>query len=84
MTATRSDVAFAVGNVSRFIEMGCSETYTLLFAQYKFAWYTRNKVDFCGYSDADSPGDYFDRMKGLWLSDYVHSQPRSHSIHRTA
>ena len=70
MTATRPDIAFAVGYVSRFMENPQVEHWMavkriLRYLQgtksHSICFKTDNKVDFCGYSDADWAGDHEDR-----------------------
>ena len=70
MTATRPDIAFAMGYVSRFmknpqVEHWMAVKRILHYLQgtksHSICFKTDNKVDFCGYSDADWAGDHEDR-----------------------
>ena len=70
MTATRPDIAFAVGYVSRFMENPQVEHWTAVKRILRYLQGTKthgiyfqpgNKVDFRGYSDADWAGDHSDR-----------------------
>ena len=70
MTATRPDIAFAVGYVSRFMENPQVEHWTAVKRILRYLQGTKthgiyfqpgNKVDFRGDSDADWAGDHSDR-----------------------
>ena len=70
MTATRPDIAFAVGYVSRFMENPQVEHWIAVKRIFRYLQGTKShgicfkpgdKVDFCGYSDADWAGDHADR-----------------------
>ena len=70
MTATRPDIAFAVGHVSRFMENHKVENWMAVKRILRYIQKTKShgicfkpgdKVDFCGYSDADWAGDHADR-----------------------
>ena len=69
-TAKRPDIAFAVGYVSRFMENPQVEHWMAVKRIFRYRQGTKshgicfkpgNKVDFCGYSDADWAGDHEDR-----------------------
>ena len=70
MTATRPDIAFAVSYVSRFMETPQVEHWMEVKRILRYLQGTKSfgicfkpcdKVDFCGYSDADWAGDHADR-----------------------
>ena len=70
MTATRPDIAFAVGYVSRFMENPQVEHWIAVKRIFRYLQGTKShgicfkpgdKVDFYGYSDADWAGDHADR-----------------------
>ena len=70
MTATRPDIAFAVGYVSRFmnniqVEHWMEVKRILRYLQgaksHGICFKPDDKVDFCGYSDTDWAGDHADR-----------------------
>ena len=61
MTATRPDIAYAVGYASRFMENPQQEHWTVvqrifLYLQGGFRFQPSYKIDFRGYSDADWAG----------------------------
>uniref|UniRef100_A0AAV1TT31 Polyprotein n=1 Tax=Peronospora matthiolae TaxID=2874970 RepID=A0AAV1TT31_9STRA len=69
-TATRPDIAYAVGYVSRFMENPQQEHWTAVKRIFRYLQGTKshglrfqpsNKIDFRGYSDADWAGDHADR-----------------------
>uniref|UniRef100_A0AAV1TFA9 Reverse transcriptase Ty1/copia-type domain-containing protein n=1 Tax=Peronospora matthiolae TaxID=2874970 RepID=A0AAV1TFA9_9STRA len=70
MTATRPDIAFAVSYVSRFVENSQVEHWMAVKRILRYLQGTKShgiclksddKVDFCGYLDADWAGDHADR-----------------------
>uniref|UniRef100_A0AAV1UPL8 Reverse transcriptase Ty1/copia-type domain-containing protein n=1 Tax=Peronospora matthiolae TaxID=2874970 RepID=A0AAV1UPL8_9STRA len=70
MTATRPDIAFAVSYVSRFMEKPQVEHWIAVKRILRYLQGTKShgicfkpddKIDFCGYSDADWAGDHADR-----------------------
>uniref|UniRef100_A0AAV1VN67 Polyprotein n=1 Tax=Peronospora matthiolae TaxID=2874970 RepID=A0AAV1VN67_9STRA len=70
MTATRPDIAFAVSYVSRFMENLQVEHWMAVKRILRYLQGTKSdgicfksddKIDFCGYSDADWAGDHADR-----------------------
>lgn len=70
MTATRPDIGFAVGYVSRFMENPQVEHWMAVKRILRYLKGTKShgicfkpgdKMDFCGYSDADWAGDHADR-----------------------
>ena len=70
MTATRPDIAFAVGYVSRFMENPQQEHWVAVKRIFRYLQGTKShgicyqpsdKIDFRGYSDADWAGDHADR-----------------------
>ncbi|KAG2951261.1 hypothetical protein PC119_g28235 [Phytophthora cactorum] len=70
MTATRPDIAYAVGYVSRFMENPQEEHWVAVKRIFRYLQGTKthgicfkpgNKIDFRGYSDADWAGDLADR-----------------------
>ena len=74
MTATRPDIAFAVGYVSRFMENPQVEHWMAVKRILRYLQGTKshgicckpnNKVDLYGYSDADWAGDHEDRKSTL-------------------
>ena len=82
MTATRPDIAFAAGYVSRFMENPQNEHWAAVKRILRYLQGTKthgirfqpdNKVDFRGYSDADWAGNHFDRkslldtISSLWM-----------------
>uniref|UniRef100_A0AAV1T0F5 Reverse transcriptase Ty1/copia-type domain-containing protein n=1 Tax=Peronospora matthiolae TaxID=2874970 RepID=A0AAV1T0F5_9STRA len=69
-TATRPDIAYAVGYVSRFTENPQQEHWTAVKRIFRYLQGTKShglrfqpsdKIDFRGYSDADWAGDHADR-----------------------
>ena len=77
MTATRPDIAFAVGYVSRFMENPQVTHWTAVKRIFRYLQGTKSHgvcfnpgdmVDFCGYSDEDWAGDHADRKS---TSGYV-------------
>uniref|UniRef100_A0AAV1U9M7 Reverse transcriptase Ty1/copia-type domain-containing protein n=1 Tax=Peronospora matthiolae TaxID=2874970 RepID=A0AAV1U9M7_9STRA len=69
-TATRPDIAFAVGYVSRFMENPQEEHWVAVKRFFRYLQGTKMhgicykpnaKIDFRGYSDADWDGDFTDR-----------------------
>ena len=69
-TATRPDIAYAVGYVSRFMENPQEEHWIAVKRIFRYLQGTKThgicykpsgKIDFCGYSDADWAGDLADR-----------------------
>uniref|UniRef100_A0AAV1UC10 Polyprotein n=1 Tax=Peronospora matthiolae TaxID=2874970 RepID=A0AAV1UC10_9STRA len=69
-TATRSDIAYAVGYVSRYMENPQQERWTAVKRIFRYLQGTKSqglrfqpsdKIDFCGYSDADWAGNLADR-----------------------
>uniref|UniRef100_A0AAV1THK6 Reverse transcriptase Ty1/copia-type domain-containing protein n=1 Tax=Peronospora matthiolae TaxID=2874970 RepID=A0AAV1THK6_9STRA len=69
-TATRPDIAHAVGYVSRFMENPQQEHWTAVKRIFRYLQGTKShglrfqpsdKIDFRGYSDADWAGDHADR-----------------------
>uniref|UniRef100_A0AAV1VBB0 Polyprotein n=1 Tax=Peronospora matthiolae TaxID=2874970 RepID=A0AAV1VBB0_9STRA len=69
-TATRPDIAYAVGYVSRFMENLQQEHWTAVKRIFRYLQGTKShglrfqpsdKIDFRGYSDADWAGDHADR-----------------------
>ena len=70
VTATRPDIAFAVSYVLRYMENPQVEHWMAVKRILRYLQGTKshgirfkpdNKVDFCGYSDADWAGDHADR-----------------------
>uniref|UniRef100_A0AAV1UAI2 Reverse transcriptase Ty1/copia-type domain-containing protein n=1 Tax=Peronospora matthiolae TaxID=2874970 RepID=A0AAV1UAI2_9STRA len=70
MTATRPDIAFAVSYVTRFMENPQVEHWMAVKRILRYLQGTKShgicfkpddKIDFCGYSDADWAGDHADR-----------------------
>ena len=70
MTATRPEIAFAVNYVSRFMKNPQVEHWMAVKRILRYLQGTKShgiyfkpddKVDFCGYSDADRAGDHADR-----------------------
>lgn len=70
MNVTRPDVAFAVGYISCFMENPQAKHwiavkrilhYLQVTKSHDLCFKAGNKVDFCGYSDADWAGDHADR-----------------------
>uniref|UniRef100_A0AAV1UXQ0 Polyprotein n=1 Tax=Peronospora matthiolae TaxID=2874970 RepID=A0AAV1UXQ0_9STRA len=70
MTVTRPDIAFAVSYVSRFMENLQVEHWMAVERILRYLQGTKShgicfksddKVDFCGYLDADWAGDHVDR-----------------------
>lgn len=70
MTATRPDIAYAVGYVSRFMENPQQEHWIAVKRIFRYLQGTKShgicyqpsgKIDFCGCSDADWAGDQADR-----------------------
>ncbi|KAG2871816.1 hypothetical protein PC117_g28161 [Phytophthora cactorum] len=70
MTATRPDIAYAVGYVSRFMENPQEEHWVAVKRIFRYLQGTKthgicfkpgNKIDFRGYSDTDWAGDLADR-----------------------
>ena len=77
MTATRPDIAYAVGYVSRFMENPQQEHWVAVKRIFRYLQGTKShgvcyqpsdKIDFRGYSDADWAGDHADRKS---TSGYV-------------
>uniref|UniRef100_A0AAV1VH94 Reverse transcriptase Ty1/copia-type domain-containing protein n=1 Tax=Peronospora matthiolae TaxID=2874970 RepID=A0AAV1VH94_9STRA len=73
-TATRPDIAFAVGYVSRFMENPREEHLVAVKRIFRYLQGTKmheicyklnNKIEFRGYSDADWAGDLTDRKSTL-------------------
>uniref|UniRef100_A0AAV1VCX2 Reverse transcriptase Ty1/copia-type domain-containing protein n=1 Tax=Peronospora matthiolae TaxID=2874970 RepID=A0AAV1VCX2_9STRA len=69
-TATRPDIAYAVGYVSRFMENPQQEHWTAVKRIFRYLQGTKShglrfqpsdKIDFRGYSDADWAGNHADR-----------------------
>ena len=69
-TATRPDIAFAVGYLSRFMENPQEDHWIAVKRILRYLQGTKKhgicykpsgKIDFCGYSDADWAGDLADR-----------------------
>ena len=69
MTTKRPDIAYAVGYVSRFMENPQQEQKTIVKRIFCYLQATKlhglcfqssDKIDFCGYSDADWAGDHAD------------------------
>uniref|UniRef100_A0AAV1ULP4 Reverse transcriptase Ty1/copia-type domain-containing protein n=1 Tax=Peronospora matthiolae TaxID=2874970 RepID=A0AAV1ULP4_9STRA len=69
-TATRPDIAYAVGYVSRFMENPQQQHWTAVKRIFRYLQGTKShglrfqpsdKIDFRGYSDADWAGDHADR-----------------------
>ena len=86
MTATRPDIAFAVGYVSRFMEISHVEHWAAVKHILRYLQETKthgirfqpgNKVDFRGYSDADWAGDNFDRKSTSGYAFILMSAPIS-------
>uniref|UniRef100_A0AAV1VFJ7 Reverse transcriptase Ty1/copia-type domain-containing protein n=1 Tax=Peronospora matthiolae TaxID=2874970 RepID=A0AAV1VFJ7_9STRA len=78
-TATRPDIAFAVGYVSRFMENPQEEHWVAVKRIFRYLqgtkihgfWYKPSaRIDFRGYSDADWAGDLTDRKS---MSGYVYA-----------
>ena len=70
MTATRPDIAYAVGYVSRFMENPQQEHWIAVKRIFRYLQGTKehgiryqpsDEINFRGYSDADWAGDHFDR-----------------------
>ncbi|KAG2763652.1 hypothetical protein PC113_g25627 [Phytophthora cactorum] len=70
MTATRPDIAYAVGYVSRFMENPQEEHWVAVKRIFRYLQGTKthgicfkpgDNIDFRGYSDADWAGDLADR-----------------------
>ena len=77
MTATRPDIAYAVGYVSRFMENPQQEHWVAVKRIFRYLQGTKShgvcyqpsdKIEFRGYSDADWAGDHADRKS---TSGYV-------------
>ncbi|KAF0688449.1 hypothetical protein As57867_019867, partial [Aphanomyces stellatus] len=86
MTATRPDIAFAVGYVSRFMENPQVEHWTAVKRIFRYLQGTKShgicfkpgdKVDFRGYSDADWAGDHSDRKSTSGYTFLLMSAPVS-------
>uniref|UniRef100_A0AAV1TB20 Reverse transcriptase Ty1/copia-type domain-containing protein n=1 Tax=Peronospora matthiolae TaxID=2874970 RepID=A0AAV1TB20_9STRA len=85
MTATRPDIAYAVGYVSRFMENPQQEHWTAVKRIFRYLQGTKShglrfqpsdKIDFRGYSDANWAGDYADRKSTsgyafVLLAEYI-------------
>ena len=76
-TATRPDIAYAVGYVSRFMENPQEDHWIAVKRIFRYlqgtkthgiCYKTSDKINFCGYSDADWAGDLADRKS---TSGYV-------------
>ena len=85
-TATRPDIAFAVGYVSRFMENPQVEHWTAVKRIFRYLQGTKthgicfksaDEVDFRGYSDADWAGDHCDRKSTSGYAFLLMSAPIS-------
>uniref|UniRef100_H3H8Q5 Reverse transcriptase Ty1/copia-type domain-containing protein n=1 Tax=Phytophthora ramorum TaxID=164328 RepID=H3H8Q5_PHYRM len=86
MTATRPDIAYAVGYVSRFMENPQEEHWVAVKRIFRYLQGTKthgicfkpgDKVDFRGYSDADWAGDLADRKSTSGYAFMLMSAPVS-------
>ena len=86
MTATRPDIAYAVGYVSRFMENPQVEHWVAVKRILRYLQGTKthgicfqpgDKIDFCGDSDADWAGDHFDRKSTSGYAFILMSAPIS-------
>uniref|UniRef100_H3H7U1 Integrase catalytic domain-containing protein n=1 Tax=Phytophthora ramorum TaxID=164328 RepID=H3H7U1_PHYRM len=86
MTATRPDIAYAVGYVSRFMENPQEEHWVAVKRIFRYLQGTKthgicfkpgDKVDFRGYSDADWAGDLADRKSTSGYTFMLMSAPVS-------
>ncbi|KAG2960768.1 Retrovirus-related Pol polyprotein from transposon TNT 1-94 [Phytophthora cactorum] len=86
MTATRPDIAYAVGYVSRFMENPQEEHWVTVKRIFRYLQGTKthgicfkpgNKIDFRGYSDADWAGDLADRKSTSGYTFMLMSAPVS-------
>ncbi|KAG2803054.1 hypothetical protein PC113_g24434 [Phytophthora cactorum] len=86
MTATRPDIAYAVGYVSRFMENPQEEHWVAVKRFFCYLQGTKthgicfkpgNKIDFRGYSDADWAGDLADRKSTSGYTFMLMSAPVS-------
>ncbi|KAG2761114.1 Retrovirus-related Pol polyprotein from transposon TNT 1-94 [Phytophthora cactorum] len=86
MTATRPDIAYAVGYVSRFMENPQEEHWVAVKRIFRYLQGTKthgicfkpgNKIDFRGYSDADWAGDLADRKSTSGYTFMLMSAPVS-------
>ena len=85
-TATRPDIAFAVGYVSRFMENPQIEHWIAVKRILRYLQGTKShgicfklgdEVDFCGYYDADWAGDHSDRKSTSGYAFLLMSAPIS-------
>uniref|UniRef100_H3H1B3 Reverse transcriptase Ty1/copia-type domain-containing protein n=1 Tax=Phytophthora ramorum TaxID=164328 RepID=H3H1B3_PHYRM len=86
MTATRPDIAYAVGYVSRFMENPQEEHWVAVKRIFRYLQGTKthgicfkpgDKIDFRGYSDADWAGDLADRKSTSGYTFMLMSAPVS-------
>uniref|UniRef100_H3GY81 Uncharacterized protein n=1 Tax=Phytophthora ramorum TaxID=164328 RepID=H3GY81_PHYRM len=84
MTATRPDIAYAVGYVSRFMENPQEEHWVAVKRIFRYLQGTKthgicfkpgDKIDFRGYSDADWAGDLADRKSTSGYTFMLMSAP---------
>ncbi|KAG2857507.1 hypothetical protein PC114_g28481 [Phytophthora cactorum] len=86
MTATRPDIAYAVGYVSRFMENPQEEHWVAVKRIFRYLQGTKthgicfkpgDNIDFRGYSDADWAGDLADRKSTSGYTFMLMSAPVS-------
>uniref|UniRef100_H3H9T4 Uncharacterized protein n=1 Tax=Phytophthora ramorum TaxID=164328 RepID=H3H9T4_PHYRM len=86
MTATRPDIAYAVGYVSRFMENPQEKHWVAVKRIFRYLQGTKthgicfkpgDKIDFRGYSDADWAGDLADRKSTSGYTFMLMSAPVS-------
>uniref|UniRef100_A0AAV1V9M7 Integrase catalytic domain-containing protein n=1 Tax=Peronospora matthiolae TaxID=2874970 RepID=A0AAV1V9M7_9STRA len=90
-TATRPDIAYAVGYVSRFMENPQQEHGTAVKRIFRYLQGTKShglrfqpsdKIDFRGYSDADWAGDHADLKSTSGYTFMLMGAPEGKWVHR--
>uniref|UniRef100_A0AAV1UWJ1 Integrase catalytic domain-containing protein n=1 Tax=Peronospora matthiolae TaxID=2874970 RepID=A0AAV1UWJ1_9STRA len=90
-TATRQDIAYAVGYVSRFMENPQQEHWTAVKRIFRYLQGTNShglrfqpsdKIDFRGYSDADWASDHADRKSTSGYTFMLMGAPEGKWVHR--
>uniref|UniRef100_A0AAV1TV48 Integrase catalytic domain-containing protein n=1 Tax=Peronospora matthiolae TaxID=2874970 RepID=A0AAV1TV48_9STRA len=90
-TATRPDIAYAVGYVSRSMENPQQEHWTAVKRIFRYLQGTKShglrfqpsdKIDFRGYSDADWAGDHADRKSTSGYTFMLMGAPEGKWVHR--